>query len=383
MVLSDISTIYDCPHSTAPDEGEGFPLIRTPNVGKGRLVLEGVHRVCKAIYDTRNKRAIPRENDIIFAREAPAGNAAVILKGQNVCLGQRTVLIRPDAALVDSHYLTYYILAPQQQEKLLGFSHGATVGHVNIPDLAKLPIVLPPLKAQREIASIVEVYDDLIEANNKRIKVLEQMAETLYKEWFVRFRFPGHETAEFKNGIPKDWHIGSVKDTFHIFDTIRIPLSSLERDAMKKVYPYYGAAEMLDYVEDYLFDGIYLLLGEDGSVITPDGRPMLQYVWGKFWVNNHAHVLQGKEPFSTEYIYLMLKNTDVTGIVTGSAQPKISQGRLFKKKTIIPSTTVIEQFNDLIFPIFGSIRLVTEQNKNLSRQRDLLLPRLMSGKLEV
>lgn len=97
MVLEDVcELIADCPHTTAPDEGEGYPLIRTPNVGKGRLLLEGVHRVSKDIYDKRNMRAIPQKDDIIFAREAPAGNAALIREGQEVCLGQRTVLIRPD-----------------------------------------------------------------------------------------------------------------------------------------------------------------------------------------------------------------------------------------------------------------------------------------------
>ena len=97
MNLNDIcELIVDCPHSTAPDEGEGFPLIRTPNIGKGRLLLDDVHRVSKEVYDDRNKRAVPQENDLILAREAPVGNVAIIKEGQQVCLGQRTVLIRPD-----------------------------------------------------------------------------------------------------------------------------------------------------------------------------------------------------------------------------------------------------------------------------------------------
>ncbi len=239
------------------------------------------------------------------------------------------------------------------------------------------------LPTQQKIAGILSKYDEAIENNNKRIKLLEQMAQNLYKEWFVRFRFPGWQRAEFENGIPKEWKVDSVKNVFEIFDTDRIPLSSIERDSMRKIYPYYGAAELMDYVENYIFDGIYLLMGEDGSVITPSGKPMLQYVWGKFWVNNHAHILQGKKPFTTEFIYLMFKNMDITGIVTGSAQPKISQGRLFKKKTIIPPTEIIMQFNKFIEPMFGEIRCFKEQTQNLSRQRDLLLPRLMSGKLQV
>ena len=152
MVLEDVcELIADCPHTTAPDEGEGYPLIRTPNVGKGRLLLEGVHRVSKDIYDKRNMRAIPQKDDIIFAREAPAGNAALIREGQEVCLGQRTVLIRPDCEKVFPKYLVYYLLAPEQQYKLLGTANGATVAHVNLPVIRKMPIELPDIDVQQKI----------------------------------------------------------------------------------------------------------------------------------------------------------------------------------------------------------------------------------------
>lgn len=276
-------------------------------------------------------------------------------------------------------YLTYKL----DGLKLGRLSGQAAQPGLSVTKIAKLRLLMPPKSYQDEIANILSTFDKLIEVNNKRIKVLEQMAENLYKEWFVRFRFPSHESVPFENGLPKGWTIKSVKETFDIFDSLRVPLSSLERDNMIKIYPYYGAAELLDYVEDYLFDGIYLLLGEDGSVITPEGKPMLQYVWGKFWVNNHAHILQGKEPFSTEYIHLMFKCMDVTGVVTGSAQPKISQARLFKKKAIIPENRIIERFNSTISPMYEELRMLKNQNRNLVKQRDLLLPRLMSGKLEV
>lgn len=249
--------------------------------------------------------------------------------------------------------------------------------------LKKQKILLPSFTNQTKIADIIYEYNNLIENNNRRIALLEKAAQELYKEWFVRFRFPGYETAEFENGIPKDWRVLPVKETFEIFDTERIPVSSMDRDRMQKIYPYYGAAELMDYVDDYLFDGVYLLLGEDGSVMTPKGKPVLQYVWGKFWVNNHAHVLQGKMPFSTEYLHLMFGQMDITGIVTGAAQPKISQGRLLKKKTIIPNLDLVKQFDEIIQPIYKIIRNLKESNQNLTKQRDLLLPRLMSGKLEV
>lgn len=199
--------IVDCPHSTAVDEGEGYPLIRTPNIGAGSFDLDGVHRVSKATYDKRNRRAVPRAQDLILAREAPAGNVAIIPKGAEFCLGQRTVLIRPDANKVNPLFLNYFLNAPEQRHKLLRNANGATVSHVNMPIIRNLPIELPPMEEQEWIAGILSAYDSLIENNRKQIKLLEEAAQRLYKEWFIDLRFPGHETAEINSetGLPEDW----------------------------------------------------------------------------------------------------------------------------------------------------------------------------------
>lgn len=168
MKLCDIcELIVDCPHSTAPDEGSGYPLIRTPNIGKGRLILEGVHRVCKAVYDERNKRAIPQENDLILAREAPIGNVAIVKKEQKVCLGQRTVLIRPNPNVVDSAYLVYYLLSPDVQHSFLGASSGTTVSHLNLSNIRNLEVSVPPISVQKRISRYLSSIDDLIDTNSQ------------------------------------------------------------------------------------------------------------------------------------------------------------------------------------------------------------------------
>ena len=217
MTLSDIcELIVDCPHSTAKDEGAGYPLIRTPNIGRGRLILDDVHRVSKDIYDKRNARAIPQDDDLILAREAPAGNVAIIKNGEQVCLGQRTVLIRPDKRKVYPDFLVYYILAPQQQYELLGTANGATVAHVNIPVIKALPVELPAIEVQQKAADILKAYDDLIENNQKQIKLLEEAAQRLYKEWFVDLRFPGYETTQQSEGIPDGWEIVKLSDIANV-----------------------------------------------------------------------------------------------------------------------------------------------------------------------
>jgi len=155
--------IEDCPHSTAKDEGIGFPLVRTPNVGFGRLILDRVHRVSEAVYRQRNARAIPQTNDLIFAREAPAGNIAVIQDGEKVCLGQRTVLVRPIVRCINPDYLAYYILSPISQQNLVDKSSGTTVAHVNLSDFRPYLVAVPPIKEQLRIIDRVAKLLPLIE----------------------------------------------------------------------------------------------------------------------------------------------------------------------------------------------------------------------------
>jgi len=206
QTLNDVcALIVDCEHKTAPTQSMGIPSIRTPNIGKGRLLLDNVNRVSEETYNAWTKRAIPQVNDLILAREAPIGNVAIILPNQKVCLGQRTVLIRPDRNKVNPKYLCYLLLGDEIQGKIISISNGLTVHHLNMEDIRSLDLSeLPPLPTQRKITAILSAYDDLIENNTRRIKILEEMAQALYREWFVKFGFPGHEKVmmvESKLGV--------------------------------------------------------------------------------------------------------------------------------------------------------------------------------------
>ena len=162
--LEDITVlIEDCPHTTAKDEGKGYPLVRTPNIGEGQLLLDGVHRVSKEVYDKRNVRAVPQVDDIIYAREAPAGNVAVIRENEQVCLGQRTVLIRPMNTLIDSVWLTYAMLAPYSRNHLTSKATGSTVTHVNMASIRPFDLPLPPLSEQHRIVAEIKRWFALID----------------------------------------------------------------------------------------------------------------------------------------------------------------------------------------------------------------------------
>ena len=242
--------------------------------------------------------------------------------------------------------------------------------------LNKITTNILPYEHQVKVGEYLGKFDRLIAQNERINENLFQQAQALYKDRFIDIRPLG-------GVMPTDWHLGTVSEIIELHDSKRIPLSSRERANLEKIYPYYGATSVMDYVDRYLFDGIYLLLGEDGTVVDSMGFPILQYVEGKFWVNNHAHIITGKSGFSVEMLFLLFSLTNVRSIVTGAVQPKISQANLNKVPVIIPSKAELRAFDSIVQPIFAQIRNLRAENDRLASVRDTLLPRLMSGELDV
>lgn len=348
-----------------------------------------------AVYlapDDRYDKFILKTNDILIQTVGSWANNPNSIVGKvvrvpkqcdNAYLNQNIVRIIPNNDL-DNTYLFYALKANHFSTYCVLRGQGAAnQASITLDTIFRFKFKAHNFTAQKRIAGILSAYDNLIENNNKRIRLLEQMAENIYKEWFVRFRFPGYEDMEFDGTLPIGWQYQPISESMDFFDSQRVPLISMQRDEMEKIYPYYGAAKLMDYVDDYLFDGEYLLLGEDGTVVNTEGFPVLQLVNEKFWVNNHAHVIRGKGHISTRFLYLTFCRFPITGVVTGSAQPKISKGRLEKLKILVPDAIRMEHFNNMINPMFDEINVLKKQVMRITKQRDMLLPRLMSGKLEV
>jgi type I restriction enzyme S subunit len=182
--------IVDCEHKTAPIQEEGVPSIRTPNIGKGKLLLDGVNRVSGETYKAWTRRAEPLAGDLILAREAPAGNVAVIPENTRVCLGQRTVLIRPKPDIFDPSFLALRLLEPQMQEKLLAHSRGATVQHVNMKDIRALDVgAIPPLRVQQQIAANMNAVsaegERLARLYARKLSALEALKKSLLHQAFT------------------------------------------------------------------------------------------------------------------------------------------------------------------------------------------------------
>ena len=186
-------------------------------------------------------------------------------------------------------------------------------------------------------------------------------------------------TAQFEAALKERASNVRLGDIIGLEDSKRVPLNSRDRENRKGPYPYYGATSIMDYVDDYLFDGVRVLLGEDGSVIDSEGKPVLQYVWGRYWVNNHAHILKAAGAYSLEAIYVALRRTSIGHIVTGAVQMKISQRNLKKLEVSMPEPGSL----DYLQPLFAAYRNLCEESRYLATLRDALLPKLISGEIDV
>jgi type I restriction enzyme S subunit len=381
----------------------GVEVIRGTNIGDTRKLIGEMVCISPQLADQLGN-AIVHADDLVFPHRGSIGLVGIVPRNntERYALSSSLMKLTCDRKQVDPIFLFYFFRSNEGRHELL--KNASTVGTPGIgqplSSLRSIRVPLPPLAEQKTIAGVLGVLDDKIELNRRMNATLEAMARALFQSWFVDFDpvkakadgrrlkdeapdslFPSTFQDSELGPIPAGWRSASLGDVVEIFDSKRVPLSSREREKRKGPYPYHGAASVMDFVDDYLFDGIYALMGEDGSVLNADGTPVLQYVWGKFWVNNHAHVLRGKNGISTEHLLLHLKNTNIAAFVTGAVQPKLNQGNMNRIPFVLPPPEVGKAFASSVDPLFAKIRANTEESLTLSTLRDTLLPKLLSGEV--
>ena len=279
---------------------------------------------------------------------------------------------------------------------LSGLDTGTGVPSMTFDSYYNIKVLLPEIEEQKRVASVLQNLDHKIALNRQINDNLEAMAKQLYDYWFVQFDFPNEEGKPYKSSggamvwneklkreIPQEWSDCKLKDFINLFDSKRVPLSSKDRGERQGVYPYYGATGIMDYVNDYIFDGDYILLAEDGSTSDAKGFPIVQYIWGKNWVNNHAHIILPKNERYTMFTYQMLRSIPAKQIETGSIQKKISQENLCGYKMVLPNSDLLEKYENVVSPLWEKRKRCIEEINTLTKQRDELLPLLMNGQATV
>ena len=315
----------------------------------------------------------------------------------DVLLGYHCALITPDNTKLCGKFLNAFMHSVYIQRYFELNATGSGMRYtLSLDTLESMPLLLPSLEEQKRIGEIFSSLDKKISINRAINQNLEALAKQLYDYWFVQFDFPNDEGKPYKSSggamvysdvlkknIPEGWNAAPLRELVDLEDSKRVPLSNAQRAERKGKYPYYGATGIMDYIDDFIFDYDILLLAEDGSTSDANGFPVVQYVWGQVWVNNHAHIILPKDRTHLIYTYFLLKSIPVKLIETGSIQKKISQDNLLGYKAIDVPKVLRDLYTERMKPIWEQKKLATEEINQLIKQRDELLPLLMNGQVSL
>ena len=376
-------------------EGTDIPVIKIGNISNGgNIVIDNSTQYVKKEFLAIDEKYHIKNGDILISLtgshmnqpNSMVGRCCRNLDNTVYLLNQRAGKIIPKKTIVRD--FLYYVFRLQSIQYAIANRAYGGANQVNVSpkDVMGIKFNIPDIAVQKKIAKVFVAYDSLIENNKKRIRLLEQMAESLYKEWFVRFRFPGYEDVEFENGFPKDWKIERLSD---IADIImgQSPESENYNTNCKGLPFHQGVGSYGDF---YLIDDVYSTKGnriaEANSIIfsvrAPVGR--INITLNKIILGRGVAGINSILGYNA-YLLWMLKNQfqqeDIIG--NGSIFASVTKKELFGFKILMPNENLMQKFDSIASGIESEMRKISLINSNLKKQRDMLLPRLMSGKLEV
>lgn len=383
--------IYDGPHATPPESSSGAVFLGIPNFINGQLDLSNIRYISEQDLPKWTKRVTPQPNDIVFSYEATLNLYAIIPKGFWGCLGRRMALIRVDERKADYKFLYYYFYSTAWRSVIQEHTvTGATVDRIPLVSFPDFLVELPDLPTQRRIASILSAYDDLIENNRRQIKLLEEAAQRLYREWFVELRFPGHEGVKVVDGVPEGWKKGTFDDI------CTVKKDALTPDKISPGMPYIG----LEHIPRNDFCLADWGMSEEvnsnkfrfnaGDILFGKIRPYFHKV-GFTICNGICSTDSIVMNANDEYYCLLLMTASSDEFVDytyqtckeGAKMPRADWNTMKMYPVLIPDSVLLRRFNKQISAIKDKCTVLALQNRQLTEARDRLLPKLMSGEMEV
>ena len=410
----------------------GVPFVTPKDMNGVKTIFKTERYLSKIGLDLVRNYLVPKNSIAVSCIGSDMGKAYLLSEDSVTNQQINTLIVNKN----HNFEFIYYKLSIMQ-DYLKSIAGGSATPILNKSHFSEIEIELPDLDTQNNFVEKLKYLDKKIQLNTQINQTLEQIAQALFKSWFVDFdpvrakvqalsdglnleqaelaamqaisgKTPEELTALSQTQpnryaelaetakafpcemvevdgieVPKGWECCTFGDVAECFDSKRIPLSKQQREKRKGNIPYYGATSVMDYVNEAIFDDIYLLIGEDGSVLKEDGTPFTQYIWGKSWVNNHAHVIKGKNGVSTEHVMLFIQQTNITAYITGAVQLKLNQKNMNSIPFIKASNKTNLIFAQYIAPLYAKIRKNFDENKILETTRDLLLPRLLNGEINV
>lgn len=390
-----LETVIDYRGKTPRKTTSGIRLVTAKVIKAGHVVSDGPQEyIEEKDYSEVMRRGVPRKNDILITTEAPLGELALWDSEEQIALAQRVILLRPDEEKIDSNFLFYYLRSMEFQSALHSRATGTTVPGIKNPVLRALEIRYPEVSAQIAIGGILRKFDQLIENNQRRIALLEESARLLYREWFVYLRFPGHESVPSVGGIPEGWVRKPISEMVEInpktaFDKGRVypfvPMQALSESSM-----------VIDGTEERAISGGAKFQNEDTLLarITPcleNGKTgFVQFL------DDANPVASGSTEFivmrsitvSPYWVYCTARDGSFREHAIGSMVGSDGRQRVNPKcfdsyLAFQPPQGVLTEFDDIAAPTFKEIQVLASMNQRLLEARDALLPKLMSGEVQV
>lgn len=377
-------------------ENGGQLLVTARNIKMGRID----YSLSEEYVDPEDAQALlnrgkPEIGDVLFTTEAPLGEVANV-DNVDIALAQRIVKFSGKKDILDNFFLKYWILSHTFQNDLLSHATGSTAKGIKASKFNILKLVLPTYTEQKQISLFLDIktvqIDSLIQKKKQMIELLKEERAAIINQAVTKGINPDAEMKDsgikWLGEVPKHWGIKRVKHVLDFYDSIRKPLSSDERGKMQtKQYDYYGASGIIDKVDDYLFEGEYILVGEDGANLLSRSTPLAFKACGKFWVNNHAHILKPKGENILAYYVHLLETLDYTVLVTGSAQPKLTQealgNQIIIEPTIKDQISIVEFIKDKEKKILSSILHIEKELALIEEYRTALINEAVTGKIKV
>ncbi len=361
-------------------------FLNSESIKSGFLEKSSANYISEQKYADIKKGRIAKGDTLLTTRGNGVGNSAFVSRDERGLINAQMLILRPLPSEICPKFLYYYLTSKTLRSYISNFASGSAQPQIPIRDLRKIPIFLPQVKIQKKIAAILSAYDDLIENNKRRIALLEKMAEEIYREWFVRMRFPGHEKAKFVKGVPEGWDVATLDDLVN-FTMGQSPKSEFYNETGEGL-PFnqgvgtYGERfpKRMTYCSS---DGRKAKKGDIlFSVRAPVGR--LNIADCEMIIGRGLAAISHKQNLNSYLFYLLIvafANEDIIG--NGSIFNSVGKDELAKFKLFKPEGNLIVKFEEIVSRIDRQIELLISSLKQLTSTRDLLLSRLISGKLSV
>lgn len=378
-------SVRDGTHDTPKPNETGYKLVTGKHVKNGRIDPSDAYYISEEDYEKINERSLVEQWDVLMSMIGTVGEVAVVKDHPNYAI-KNVALFKCGGSELKGKWLAYYLRSSDAQGHMSGNQKGSSQQFLSLNQLRSLPIPIADERYMQRVIDILSAYDDLIENNQKQIKLLEEAAQRLYKEWFVALRFPGHETTPIVDGVPEGWKEQSL---YQIADVVmgQSPKSEYYNQVGEGLPFHQGVGSYGNrFVSDETYSTSFTRIAEAGSILfsvrAPVGR--LNLTKNKVVIGRGLAAINHRRG-AQSYLFYLLKEKffrdDIIG--NGSIFASISKEELLNQTFLIPIDSLVEQFNGIAGGIDKKIDILSEQNRLLTEARNRLLPKLMSGELEV